>query len=254
MDIAIITGASSGLGVEFLSAVDENYPELEEIWIIARRTERLEKLVNEQNRIKLRPVVLDLTNEESYLKLEQMLKNENPNIQVLINNAGVERYGRFDEMSASDIQGMIQLNVIAMTMVNRLCLPHMKAGSIEVITCSVSSFAPVPAQAVYSATKVYVRFFARALQKEMKKNKVNILILCPGNMDTEMNQKENPNTDKIGRLPYLDMKVITRKSLEMAQKGKDLYIPGTFYKCYRVISKLLPSRLLMRISGGYYEY
>lgn len=254
MDIAIITGASSGLGVEFLSAIIEKYNTLDEIWIIARREERLKELSSKYKKIVVRPIALDLAQSESYESLEETLNDKKPKIQVLINNAGVERFGRLDEMSAFDIQNMIQLNAIGMTMINRICLPYMSAGSIEVITCSVSSFTPVPSQAVYSATKAYVRYFARALQKEMMKKNVSILILCPGNMDTEMNSKSSPNTDKIAKLPYLDMKLITRRSLEKATKGKKIYTPGTFYKMYRILSKILPSTWMMHFSGGYYDY
>ena len=109
------------------------------------------------------------------------------------------------------------------------------------MTCSISSFTPVPNQAVYSASKAYVQYLSRALHEEVRKRGIRILMMCPGNMDTEMNPKgQGRQSSRINMLPFLDMNVITEKSLEMAERGKAVYTPGIFYKFYKVSSKLLP--------------
>ena len=250
MNIAIITGASSGLGAQYTKTVIELYPHLDEIWLIARRKERLEKFSEENKQITIRPVALDLSQNSSYDELEQLLVKEKPNIKILINNAGFERPGAFVSMKKLDILSIIDLNVKGFTMINRVCLPYMKAGSLGIMTCSVSSFCPVPNQAVYSASKIYVRFMSRALREEVRKDGINILAMCPGNMDTEMNPKGGTSqSDKVDKLPFLDMKKITRKSIQLAGKGHALYTPGWLYKFYRFASKAMPSAWMVKIIG-----
>lgn len=254
MNIAIITGASSGLGVQYAKAVIEMYPGLDEIWLVARRKDRLEAFAREHNQIKIRPVTLDLAQNSSYDELEHLLEQEKANIKILVNNAGFERPGAFSIMKKSDILSMIDLNVKGFTMVNRVCLPHMGAGSLGIMTCSVSSFCPVPNQAVYSATKIYVRFLSRALREEARKDGINILAMCPGNMDTEMNPKGGTSqSNKVDKLPFLDMKKITRKSLQLAKKGHAMYTPGGFYKGYRFVSKILPAACMIKIIGKSFD-
>lgn len=255
MNIAIITGASSGLGVEYANAVIEKYNYLDEIWLVARRKERMEKFAELHSEVRIRPVALDLAKNESYDELENLLKREKVEIDVLINNAGFERSGRFDEMNKKDILCMIDLNVKGLTMVDWVCFPYMKKNGIVLHTCSVSSFCPIPSQTVYSASKIYVRFLSRALREEMRKKDVNVLMMCPGNMDTEMNPKGGASqSDKVDKLPFLDMKVITRKSLDKATTGKAIYTPGGFYKLYRLASKVLPSAWMIKIAGRSYKF
>lgn len=254
MNIAVITGASSGIGVEYAKAIIELYPKLDEIWLIARRKDRLEAFAREHKQVTIRPVALDLAQNSSYEELEQLLTQEKANIRILVNNAGFERPGAFSTMKQTDILAMIDLNVKGFTMVNRVCLPFMRTGSLGIMTCSVSSFCPVPRQAVYSATKIYVRYLSRALREEVRKDGINILAMCPGNMDTEMNPKGGTSqSDKVDRLPFLDMKKITRRSIVLAKRGQALYTPGGFYKGYRIASKLLPSACMIKIVGKSYN-
>jgi len=255
MDIAIITGASSGLGIEYLEAVTEKYSSLDEIWIVARRLDRMEELAKKYSDIIIRPIALDLASDDAYLKLGSLLDEVNPTIKILINNAGVEKTGRFDITEQSVVRSMIDLNVKVMTMVDHICIPFMKSGSFIIHTCSVSSFAPVPAQIVYSASKAYLRFFSRGLREEMKQKGINVFMMCPGNMDTEMNPKGQHSQSKmVDSLPFLNMKVITRKALIKAEAGKAMYTPGGFYKCYRAVTKILPSALMIKITGKSYDY
>ena len=253
MNIAIITGASSGLGQEYAKTIIDLYPDLDEIWLIARRKERLERFAEEHPQIRVRTLALDLSQNSSFEALDTLLNQENPNIKILVNNAGFERTGVFASMKETDILSMVDLNVKGFTMINRVCLPHMKFGSFGIMTCSVSSFCPIPNQAVYSASKGYVRFLSRALREECKKDGVNILALCPGNMDTEMNPRGGSSqSDMVDKLPFLDMAKITRKSILLAARGKALYTPGAFYRFYRLSSKLIPSAWMIKITGKSY--
>lgn len=253
MRIAIVTGASSGLGVVFTQTIANKYKDLDEIWIIARRKGRLDDFSKTCSNINIRVLALDLGNNSSFIALDEILQKENPEIQVLVNNAGYEKTGDFDKMNTDDIMAMINLNVKGMTAMNRLCFPYMKSGSFAILTCSVSSFVSIPFQAVYSATKAYVRFLGAALREEMKSKKINILSLCPGNMDTEMNPKsEMTQSKKVNRLPFLNLKMVAKKSLDKAQKGKAVYTPGEFYKFYRFTSEILPSEFMIKFIRNFF--
>ena len=253
MRIAIVTGASSGLGVEFTKTIINKYKDLNEIWIVARRKERLIQIAHEYKNVNIRPAEMDLGKDESYTVLEQLLQKEKPEIQILINNAGYEKIGHFKDMNISDIISIIDVNIKGMTAINRICLPYMKKGSFEIITGSVSSFSPVPNQAIYSASKKYVYYFGKALREEMKKVGINVLTLCPGNMDTEMNPRgKMTHSKQINLLPYLDMKVVTERCLKKAENGKALYTPGGFYKFYRICSKIAPSAFMVKITKRFF--
>lgn len=250
MDIALITGASSGLGAHFARKVSRRYTELDEIWIVARREERLQKLAEELTEVKIRLVALDLTDDAAFDRLAAMMEQEKPSIRLLINNAGYCDDGRFDEMSKETIRKMIDLNITSLTMLDFYCLPYMDEGSRIIHTCSVSSFAPVVNQAVYSASKAYVRFFSQALREELRVRRINVTTLCPGNMDTEMNVRGDTEKAKAAKLPYLDVPSLAEKTLRRADAGKGFYTPGWFYKGYRFVSHILPNYLMMQISKG----
>ena len=253
MNIAVITGASSGLGVKFLEAVMKRYPSLDEYWIIARRKDRLEELVGKYPNKHIVPVDADLGDEANYGKIREKLETEKPTVKVVINNAGFERTGKYVDMKDSDILNMISVNVKGTSMVSKIFLPYMTKGSFMVITCSVSSFVPVPKQTVYSASKKYVYYFGKALREEVKADGINVLLLCPGNMDTEMNPKGQGSQSKtVDSLPFLDMEKLTAKALIKAEQGKAVYTPGGFYKFYRVAAKAIPSAWMLKIVGKSY--
>lgn len=247
MRIAIVTGASSGLGKEFTGEIIEKYRELDEIWLIARRKERLEEIRQKYSDKEIRLVPMDLGKEESFVEFEKILDENKPDIRILVSNAGVGTRGKFEEKDLKSQLNMINLNVMGCTAITRLCLPYMKKGSFIVETCSVSSFVPNPNMAVYSGTKAFVLYFSRAIREELKSRGINVCALCPGNMASEMAILSEAQGKKsvVNKLPYLDMKNVARDSLKAAQGGKAVYTPGAFYKFYRVISKLFPHNLMV---------
>jgi hypothetical protein len=249
MTIAIVTGASSGLGKVFFGKVVERYPQLDEIWMIARRESMLKELANKYPDRAIRVLPLDLSDPKSFENLDELLKELNPDIKVVINNAGFDRAGLFREMSQKDIYSLIDLNVTGTTMISRSCLPYMHEGSYQIITGSVGSFAPLPWRAVYSATKVYVRFFARALHEEERKRGVNIMLLSPGKMDTDMFHQNSNGGGNMDIQPYLNLDKVTVKALEKAEKGCATYTPMLFYKVFRLIAKLVPSALMVKFTS-----
>ena len=201
----------------------------------------------------IRPISLDLSINNSYNVLNELLEKEHATIKILINNAGFEKTGHFKQMKTTDILAIIDLNIKGFSMINRICIPYMIKGSIGIMTCSISSFCPVPSQAVYSASKAYVRFLSRAIAQECKNEGIHILAMCPGNMDTEMNPKGGSSQSaQVDKLPFLDMEIITKRSIVLAKKGRTVYTPGVFYKMYGLVSKLFPTSWMLKIVGRAY--
>ena len=249
MQIAIITGASSGLGKVFFEKIVEHYPQLDEYWVIARSENKLKELAEQHPQQKVRVVPLDLSDTHSMETFEKLLDEQKPDIRLLINNAGFDRSGLFREMKLADIYSLMNLNVMGTTMMSRLCLPYMNKGSYQIITGSIGSFAPLPWRAVYSASKAYVRFFARAVHEEERKRGVNIMLLSPGKMDTEMFHQNNKDSGNMSIQPYLNLDKVTVKAMQKAERGCATYTPMAFYKLYRLLAKIVPSAIMVKFTS-----
>lgn len=251
--IAIITGASSGLGKEFLKALLPDSAEFDEIWIIARRLEKLTEAAAEcgaaSDRIK--PIPLDLTRYESYEELNGLLQTEKADVRVLINNAGCGVLGNVADMPADGQIAMTDLNVRALTAVASIVLKYMHAGSYIINTCSIASFAPNPRMTVYSSTKAYVLSFTKGLHVELKPKGINVLAVCPSPMRTEFLDIAGISGGKskaFETLPYCDPRMVARNAIKHAKKGSCVYTPRLFYKFYRILAKILPHNLVMKMS------
>ncbi len=183
MNIAIITGASSGMGREFVTAMDKAFT-FDEIWVIARRQERLEEL-RPLCRAAIRPLPLDLLDRTSFDALDALLKEHKPTVQVLVNAAGFGLFGTFSEMDRDTQLDIISLNASALTAVTHLCLPYMAEGGHIVNLASNSSWQPVPYINVYGASKAYVMSFSRALGMELRHRHIHVMAVAPGWIKTE---------------------------------------------------------------------
>ena len=186
MKTAVITGAASGMGREFVLATDREY-ELDEIWVIDRNGERLETL-KEECRTPLRILAWDLSDKSRFEEYRKMLEEEKPEISLLINDAGYGIFGDFEEMDLDETLGIVDVNDKALTALCLLSLPYMKEGDAIVNMGSNSSWQPVPYQAVYGASKAYVLSFSRAIGRELKKRGVHVMCVCPGWIKTDFHQ------------------------------------------------------------------
>lgn len=251
MNIAVITGASSGIGKEYVRAVYEMYPEIDEIWIIARRQKLLEEIA-ESTAKKVVALPLDITDEASIAQYNEKLQSSNANVRLLINNAGFGRLSRFDECDTADSAGMIRLNCEALTVMTAVTLPFMKEGAEIVNLCSIASFAPNTRMAVYSSTKAYVMSLSRALREELKPRKINVLAVCPGPMDTEflaVANIEKGTSRTFDTLPRVNPRVMAVKSLKASKRRRAVYTNLLFFKFYRLLAKILPHSLVMKLCG-----
>jgi len=251
MKIALITGASSGLGREYLKAVCERYRDLDEIWIIARREKNLIELKNAYPDRTIVPFTADLNNTDSFDLIGEALKKKNATVSLLINNAGLGKIGNLADMPREGQTEMVDLNCRALTAMCSTVLPYMKKGSKIINVCSIASFVPNPRMTVYSATKAYVMSFSRSLRFELKEKGINVLAVCPCPMTTEFLSVagiEKGTSKTFDTLPRVSPEAVARRSLEKSDKGRSVYTPLLLYKVYRVIAKLVPHGLMMKIA------
>ena len=250
MKIAVITGASSGLGTEYAYAVSRLRPDIDEIWLVARRKEKLEEVAANLSK-KSRVLSLDITCPDAVSEYESLLVNENAEVSLLINNAGFGKLGMFYDISTTDNAGMIRLNCEALTVFTSVTLPFMNENTEIINTCSIASFAPNSRMAVYSSTKAFVMSFSRALRDELKSRKINVLAVCPGPMETEFLSLAGigkGDSKTFDMLPRDKAQKVAINSLKASKRKKAVFCDHFFYKFYRVVSKILPTSLVMKMA------
>ncbi len=249
MSIAVITGASSGLGVCYIDAVTKLFPEIDELWLIARREERLKEVSMKYPDKHCAIIPMDMTDMSSFKLLEEKLKTNNPQIEVLINDAGMSIGSPFEDMELESMLKIIDLNCKGATAITKICLPYIIDGGTILEVSSTSAFVPNTNLIVYCASKSYVSAFSLGLREELKDRHINVCAMCPGFMLTEMTKLELTKGQSQRRLPVIDPKTAALKSLKAAKKGRAVYTTGAFYKCYRLLVKLIPHTLLVKFTG-----
>jgi len=250
MSMAIITGASSGLGREYALAACRQHPEIEEFVLIARRADRLESLSKELTGKKTTILPADLTKKEDRAGIADYLRQNAADVRLLINNAGFGLMGEVELLDAERQADMVSLNCGALTALCSMILPHMKKGSAIINVCSIAAFVPTPRMTTYCSTKAYVFSFSKSLREETKKRGINVLAVCPAPMDTEFLAIAGieGKSKLFDRLPHVSPKEVAQKSLKKAFAGRAVYTNKILYKLYRVLGKLLPHSWLMGMS------
>ena len=244
MKIAVITGASSGMGREFVYALDRD-EEFDELWVIARREQRLLEL-KEKCRARIRPIVLDLQTRESFALYRQLLEQEKPEIAVLVNAAGFGLFGAFMDMDMDRQLDIIDLNSRALTAMCYMSVPYMARGSRIYNMGSMSSWQPVPYINVYGASKAYVLNFSRALGVELKDRGIKVMAVCPGWITTEFfDHAVHDDTISYFNRYYPPEQVI-EKALKDMKKGKNASVLGFPERVQVLLVKLLPVGFVMK--------
>lgn len=246
-DIAIVTGASSGIGREFVKLL-LGRKEVDEIWIIARNADRLQAMVAEFGD-KLKPVPMDLSDIEQIKSLSSTLKSADANISFLINSAGFGKFGSYSDIGIDESVNMIDLNISGLVAMGLVCLPFMRRGARIINIASQASFQPLPYLNVYSATKAFVRNYSRALNVELKERRITVTAVCPGWMDTAfIDRGKTDATKTVSRFVNMTTPdVVAAKALRDAMRGKDISTYSLYVKFNRLVAKLLPQRTMMKI-------
>ncbi len=246
MNIAIVTGASSGMGRQFVTQLT-GYVSVDEIWVIARRRSALESL-KEECTVPVRPIALDLCESESFTTFAALLEEEKPNIRLLVNAAGFGKFGKFDKISAEDDCKMIDLNCKALVMMTRLCVPYMAPGSHILQLDSLSAFQPVPYITTYGATKAFVLSYSRAMNRELKSKGIRCMAMNPGWVKTEFfNHATQTNGSEVQYYNYLweAEDVVATGLKDLYKTKKDYSVHGFPIQMQVRLVKLLPHSMVM---------
>ena len=248
MKIAIVTGASSGMGRQFVLQL-KAYVQVDEIWAIARRKEALEAL-EEQCGVKVRPISLDLCEEESFRTMEKLLAEEKPDVKLLVNAAGFGKFGAYHKVSLTDESRMIDLNCKALLLMTRIVIPYMAPGSHILQLDSLSAFQPVPYITTYGATKAFVLSYSRSMNRELKSKGIRVMAMNPGWVKTEFFshafQTNEGEVQYFNRLYEAD-EVVATGLKDLYKTRKDYSIHGFPVKFQVFLVKLVPHRFVMDI-------
>ena len=247
MNIAVVTGASSGMGREFVLQLNR-YISVDEIWVIARRKEALEALRAEVT-TPLRIIPLDLCKAESFREYEALLARETPNVKLLVNASGFGKFGAAEKIPLEDDLRMVELNCGALVAMTRLTLPYMTSGSHILQLDSLSAFQPVPYITTYGATKAFVLSYSRAMNAELKPKGIRMMAMNPGWVKTEFfNHAFQTNG---GEVQYFDRlyeakDVVATGLKDLYRSKKDYSVHGLPVRMQVRLVKLLPHSLVMK--------
>ena len=245
--IAIVTGASGGLGREFVKLLSKE-KKLSEIWVVARNAQKLQQLAEEFG-TKIRPIAKDLSDNVQRKELSAMIAEERAAIQYLINNAGYSKFCSYDDLSVEESINMINLNISAVVALGLYCIPYMKPGSHIINIASQASFQPLPYQNIYSSTKAFVRNYTRALNVELKDRRITATAVCPGWIDTGLYERGLIGAKKAASnfAGMVQPDVVAARAMRDARRGKDISVYGAHVKGAHFASKLLPQKVMMKL-------
>lgn len=249
MNIAIVTGASSGMGREFVLQLSQ-YVQVDEIWAIARRKEALEAL-NAEVSLPVRPIPLDLSETASFTAVAKLLEEEKPNVKLLVNAAGFGKFGAYHKVTLEDDCKMIDLNCKAVLAMTRIVLPYMASGSHVLQLDSLSAFQPVPYITTYGATKAFVLSYTRSMNQELKGRGIRVMAMNPGWVKTEFFNHAF-QTNGGNEVQYFDRLYEAKDCVatglkDLYRSKKDYSVHGLPVKLQVAMVKIVPHSIVMKI-------
>lgn len=237
---ALVTGASSGIGADFASELAHRGYDL---ILSARRQDRLEELKEELTTrfsIHVEVLVADLGNPAGAQQLFDQIRVLSLPVKLLVNNAGLGRFGAFNSQTLLEIQEMIQVNLTSLTTLTRLFADQMaQAGGGYILNvASFSAIQPTPDYAVYSGTKAYVLAFSQSLNHGLRSRHVRVCALCPGFFDSEFLSVAGQKLTFMLRILMLNRRSVARAGIAGVLRGRTLVVPGIFYKSLNLLLRL----------------
>jgi short-subunit dehydrogenase len=245
--VALVTGASAGLGVEFARQLSKRGRRLV---IAARRKDRLDELAKELGNA--RSVAIDLSKPNAAAKLLADIEANGETVDLLVNNAGFGLIGRFTELDAKRERKMIDLNVGTLADLCRAVVPGMierKSGAILNVA-STAAFQPGPKMAVYFATKAFVLSLTEALHEELKQYGVHVTCLCPGPTRTEFGEVAGFGGNGLFDRVAMESSGVVKAGLDGLDKNKAVVIPGIVNKVGAFSGRFAPRSVVRKIAGS----
>lgn len=249
MKIAIITGASSGMGREFALQMDAIFQNIDEFWLIARREEQLQEL----SLALIHPCrifSMDITKAGQAERLEYAVKLENARVCILVNCAGYGLMGPMTEPPLKDSLGMIRTNCEALTEITKRIIPYMVPNGRIIMLASSAAFLPQADFAIYAATKSYVLSLSRALAHELKGRSIYVTAVCPGPVDTPFFEiaERTGSTLALKKLAMANPGDVVAKALKDSYFHREVSVYGTWMNAFSLVCKILPHGFLLSMA------
>lgn len=250
MGTAIITGASAGLGLEFVSQLEDNFPDIDCVWLISRSEDKLIKASGLLKIAASRIIAIDLCDEDDLDRFAELLKVEKPEVSLLVNNAGCGYLANVGDTDYKVQTRMVDLNIRALTAVTSLVVPYIAKGGRIINMSSIASFCPNPRMTVYSASKSYVSAFSRGLDEELKPRDIKVTAVCSGPLDTEFLDIAGirGQSKTFDFLPFCDPKKVVKGAYAASKAGRRVHTPRAFFKFYRFVAKILPQCIMVKFT------
>ncbi len=246
----LITGASSGIGLEFAKLFAKDGYDLV---LVARREDRLERFANEvskKNNIAITTIAKDLSSPSSPQEIFDELKSKSIHVDILVNNAGIQVYGKFQSSDFEKQLQLIQTNLTSLTHLTNLAIPEMlKQGHGRILNVgSTGSFGPGPLNAVYCATKAYVLSFSEAISSDLEGSGITVTALCPGATKSEFAEKANLTNARIFNAFVMTSEKVAAIGYKALFKGKSVVVAGLYNKLMVFSLRLSPRWVVLRLS------
>lgn len=256
-NVAVVTGASSGVGREFVRQLDRGAGgPLDAIWLVARRADVLAQVARETSTA-TRVLPLDLAEEASCAALADALAQEDRasreagegglNVQWLVNAAGFGKFGQLRDMDEASLAGMVRLNCLGLLEVTYQALPYAHPGSRVVNLSSIAGVLPQPRLSAYSATKSFVLELSRTLDHELKGTGVRVMALCPKFMRTGFLDEPGDAAAARGmcRIGFTPVDQVVSRAIRAAVLGRSICIPSADMRVAAAVARVLPAGLVM---------
>jgi uncharacterized protein len=250
--VALVTGASSGIGAAFARALAARGDDLV---IVARDETRLDDLagrLEKEHGTNVEVVATDLTSKKGVAVVEARLESAEPAVDLLVNNAGMGTYGKFAELPREAETREVRLNVVAVLHLCHAALPGMvergRGGIINV--SSLAGHQPTPLNATYGGTKAFVTSFSQALHEELRGTGVKVMVLCPGFTRTEFQARAGLDSGSVPSFLWQQPEPVVAAALRAYEHGRAVCIPGALNQAGAVFSSAMPAGITRRIAGA----
>lgn len=250
--LALVTGASSGIGVEFARELARRGYDLV---VTARRLERLTQVQQEIQAThggQVTPIASDLGAPDGADRLFEEVQRAGLNVRLLVNNAGVGKFGPFLEQAPEELLEMIQVNLTSLTTLTRRFAQAMRdqGGGYILNNASYSALQPVPYYATYSSTKAYVLALSHTIRYDLRRCNVHVSVVCPGFFRSEFFDKARQQPSLLVRWMMLDGAYVARAGIRGLLRKKAVIVPGLGYKFFALSARLMP-RTMATALGQY---